>query len=92
MLSYQALRNMMALALLPLCFVMVYLCARAKLAVFCHHALRAAKRFLGVPDFRYHAIADGIRAIMAGRQAPPFGFQRSERASPQPRLTGLEPP
>lgn len=91
-LSYQALRNMMALALLALCFVMVYLGARTKLAVLCHHAIRAAKRFFGVPDFRYYAIADGIREIMAGRQVPPFGFLAPARASPQLSLAGLDPP
>ena len=70
-LSYQRLRNLMALALLAMCFAMVHLATRTRLAVLCHHAIRAAKRFFGVPDFRYYAIADGIREILAARQAPP---------------------
>jgi hypothetical protein len=45
--------------------------------------LVALKGFFGVPDFRYYAIADGIREIMAGRHAMPFAFLLPARASPQ---------
>jgi hypothetical protein len=91
-LSYQRLRNLMALALLAMCLAMVHLGTRTNLAVPCHHAIRAEKRFFGMPDFRYYAIADGIREILAARRAPPFGFLAPARASPQLSLTGLDPP
>jgi len=55
-------------------FTMVCLGQQIKLAILCHHALSAAKRLLGIPDFRYYAIADGIRKILAGRQTQTFAF------------------
>ncbi|MCX7012406.1 MAG: hypothetical protein NTW86_07570 [Candidatus Sumerlaeota bacterium] len=70
---------MMAMALLAMFFSMVYLGQQTKLAVLCHHALTAARRLFGIPDFRYYAIADGIRALLVGRlTAPPFDFRRHE--------------
>jgi hypothetical protein len=71
-LGYQSLKNMMAMALLAMFFAMVYLGVRTKLAILCHHALKAAKRLFGIPDFRFYAIADGMREILAGRRQPPF--------------------
>ena len=67
---------MMAMALLAMCFSMVHLGQQTKLAILCHHALKAAKRLFGIPDFRFHAIADGIRTIPAGLQSPVFDFAR----------------
>jgi len=29
------------------------------------HALRAAKRIFGIPNFRYYALADGIKDILS---------------------------
>jgi hypothetical protein len=29
------------------------------------HALNAAQRIFGIPDFRYYALADGIKAILS---------------------------
>ena len=75
-LGYQSLKNMMAMALLAMYFSMVYLGQQTKLAILCHHALKAAKRLFGIPDFRYYAIADGICAILSGRQSPVFDFAR----------------
>jgi hypothetical protein len=77
-LGYRSLQNMMAMALLAMHFTMVELGRQTRLAVLCHHALRAAKRLFGIPEFCYYAIADGLRAICAGRQAPPFDFSREE--------------
>ena len=89
-LSYQSLKNMMAMALLAMYFSMVYLGQQTKLAILCHHALKAAKRLFGIPDFRYYAIADGIRTILAGRQRPAFDFAREPAAdSAQPDMLDL---
>jgi len=76
--GYESLRNLMALALVAMYFTMVELAQRTRLAVLCHHALRAARRLFGIPDFHYYAIADGIREICAGRQAPPFNSRRPD--------------
>lgn len=70
--GYESLRNMMALVLVAMYFSMTYLGAQAKLAVLCHHAVRAAKRLFGVPDFWYYAIADGIREILGRSALRPF--------------------
>ena len=48
-LGCQSLKNMMALALLALCCAMTQLGQYTKLAVLCHHPLRAAKRFFTHP-------------------------------------------
>jgi len=88
-LSYQRLKNMMAMALLAMYFSMVYLGAQTKLAILCHHALKAAKRLFGIPDFRYYAIADGIRAILAGRQRPAFDFASAATEDAEPDMLDL---
>jgi len=74
-LGYQSLRTMMALVLVAMHFAMTYLGTRAKLAVLCHHAVRAAKRLFGIPDFWYYAVADGIREILGRSATRPFGAQ-----------------
>jgi len=75
-LGYQSLKNMMALALVAMAFSMVYLGQQVRLEVLAHHAIAAAKRFFGVPDFFYYAVADGIREILSKRRRPPFAFPR----------------
>jgi hypothetical protein len=89
-LSYQSLKNMMAMALLAMFFTMVSLGRQTKLAVLCHHALNAAKRFFGIPDFKYYAIADGLRKILAGRQNQTFDFVSTNDSDfAQPDMFGL---
>jgi len=72
LLTYERLKNMMALSLVAMFFAMRSLGARAKVAVLCHHAIKASARLLGIPDFRYDAIADGIREILQARRTRPF--------------------
>ena len=71
-LGYESLRNMMALALLAMSFAMQWLGQKDKLAVLLKHAITAAKRLFGVPDFRYYAIADGLAEILAKRTTCAF--------------------
>ena len=55
---------------------------RAKLAILAQHIERAAKRIYGVPEFRFYAIADGIKQILLGRAIgirPPLRDPRSNR-------------
>jgi len=71
-LGYESLRNMMALALLAMSFTMAWLGAKTKLAVLCHHALKAGKRLWGIPDFLYYTLADGLREILSKSTRRPF--------------------
>lgn len=63
-LTYDRLRNMMGLVLAASYFAAVYLGFRAKMEILVTHVLKASKRIFGVPDFRYYAIADGIRELL----------------------------
>ena len=62
------LQNMMALALAVTYFTMAYLGIKMKLMVLARHVLKAARRLFGVPDFRFYALADGIRELLFGRK------------------------
>ena len=66
-LKYERLRNLMMLVLVTADFASVYLGKRAKLAILVRHIERAAKRICGVPEFRFYAIADGIKQLSFGR-------------------------
>ena len=76
-LKYERLRNLAMLVLVTAYFASVYLGKRAKLAILVQHIERAAKRIYGVPEFRFYAIADGIKQLLYGRAAgigpPPPG-------------------
>jgi hypothetical protein len=64
-LTYGRLRNMVALTTAAMFFATVVLGTKMKLAVLASHVLKAAKRIFGIPDFRYYAIADGIKALLS---------------------------
>jgi len=70
LLSYERLQNMMVLVLCAMYFAAVYLGDRARLRILAHHALVAARRLFGIPDFRYYALADGIRRLLEGVRRP----------------------
>jgi len=65
-------------------FAMVHPGQQTKLAILCHHALRAGKRLFGMADFRFYAIADGIREILYGRQLPPFELETTQARALNP--------
>lgn len=79
-LTYDRLRNMSVLVLAASYFAAVWLGTTAKLTILAMHAMNAAKRLFGIPDFRYYALADGIKAI----------FKRIGKGPLHPR--GLESP
>lgn len=62
-LTYDRLKNMAVLVLAASYFAAVWLGTTAKLTILAMHAMNAAKRLFGIPDFRYYALADGIKAI-----------------------------
>jgi hypothetical protein len=59
---------MMAFVLAAANFTMVYLNLRTKLRVLSGHLSRAARRVFGIPDFRFYALADGIKAYLFGQK------------------------
>jgi hypothetical protein len=61
LLTYTRLQNMMVLVTAVAYFATVYLGLKTKLRVLARHVLRAARRLFGIPDFRFYALADGIR-------------------------------
>ncbi len=62
-LTYNRLKNMAVLVLAASYFAAVWLGTKAKLNILALHAMSAAKRIFGIPDFRYYALADGIKTI-----------------------------
>ena len=64
-LTYERLKNIAALVLAAAYFTACELGLKSKLQILATHALKAAKRIFGIPDFQYYAIADGIKAILA---------------------------
>jgi hypothetical protein len=78
-LDYERLRNLVALVLAVVYFGAVWLGESLKLAVLLTKATSMAKRFFGVPDFHYYAIADGIAALLRN-----LGRYQSPAPSPPP--------
>lgn len=64
-LAYERLKNMAALVLAAAFFTAVQIGYKPKLQILALHALNAAQRIFGIPDFRYYALADGIKAILS---------------------------
>lgn len=69
LLSYERLRNMAALVMVVAYFACVYLGKSVKLQILVQHIQQAAKRIYGIPEFRFYALADGIKQILFGRTA-----------------------
>lgn len=79
-LSYRRLRNMVVVVNAVAYFTTGVIGTRIKLEILATHLIKASKRLFGIPDFRYYAIAEGIREVCA----------RSPRRSPKPLETMLE--
>jgi hypothetical protein len=52
---------------------MAYLSLSTKLRVLTGHVLQAARRLFGIPDFRFYARADGIKAHLFGQKRGLYG-------------------
>jgi len=46
-------------------FAAVSVGTRATLEILAFHVLKVAKRIFGIPDFRYYALADGIKEVLS---------------------------
>jgi len=64
-LDYERLRNLVALVLAATYFSAVWLGESLKLKVLSTRVAQVAKRFFGVPDFHYYALADGIAVLLS---------------------------
>ena len=67
-------------------FAAVWLGTKAKLNILATHAMNAAKRLFGIPDFRYYALADGIKAIFKRTGKGPL-HPRGQENPPSPQLS-----
>ena len=63
LITYQRLKNLMNLVLAVSYFTCVQLGINERLKILVGHALKAAKRLFGIPDFHYYSISDAIKAI-----------------------------
>lgn len=71
-LDYERLRNLAALVMAAAYFAAVWLGESLKLAVLASRVNRVAKRFFGVPESHYYALADGIAVLLSrlGQRCP----------------------
>ncbi len=90
-LSYKRLQNMMGIVLAAMSFTMTRLNTEIKLSVLCDHALKAGKRLFGIPDFRYYALADGIKELLSMMKKPLRFRPTSDPNDPQLYLPDLHP-
>jgi hypothetical protein len=79
--KYERMRNLVALVLAAVYFTAVWLGESLKLAVLSSRVAQVAKRFFGVPDFHYYALADGISTLFSR-----LGKWIGERDGPEGRL------
>jgi hypothetical protein len=72
-LTYERLRNMICLVMAAIFFTSVVLGTKMKLTILASHVFKAAKRLFGIPDFRYYALSDGLKAILTRfpKHSPP---------------------
>jgi hypothetical protein len=87
-LTYERLRNLAALVMATAYFTAAWLGHSLKLAVLASRVLKVAKRFFGVPEFHYYALADGMRTLLSRLRflAPKLSSSGSQSALLQPWL------
>lgn len=84
--TYERLKNMAALVLAASFFTAVHIGYKPKMEILALHALKAAGRIFGIPDFRYYALADGIREILS-KAAHGTAPKMKEVGGPQAQLS-----
>lgn len=84
-LSYERLRNLTALVLAAAFFAAVWLGESVRLAVLTSRVTHVARRFFGVPQFHYYALADGIAFLL--RRLTRWEQPPTPRAPPDPQLS-----
>jgi hypothetical protein len=70
--KYQRLKNLVILVTAAAYFAATFLGQQMKLRILCEKLMIISQRFFGIPPFRFYALADGIRRILAhGTFSPP---------------------
>lgn len=83
-LKYDRLRAMATLVMAAAYFTCMWLGRRTKLRVLHQHVLEVSQRIYGIPEFRFYAIADGIKELLFGR---PGRLSTPDPPKPSPELT-----
>ncbi len=84
--TYERLKNMAALVLAASFFTAAQIGYKPKMEILALHALNAAGRIFGIPNFRYYALADGIREILS-KAALGIMHKKTDEAGPPPQLS-----
>jgi hypothetical protein len=82
-LTYGRLQNMMALALAVSYFTMTHIGQRLKLRAMSSLLLNVSRRIFGIPDFRFYALADGIRELLKRSDKGPLRYLPNKLRKPQ---------
>ena len=86
-LCYERLRNLAALVMASAYFGAAWLGQSLKLAVLASRVMKVARRFFGVPEFHYYALADGIGFLLSRLRLA--RAQPTALKTPQPSLFPL---
>jgi len=70
-LKYQRLKNLVVLVTAAAYFAATFLDQKMKLRILCEKLLVISQRFFGIPPFRFYALADGIKSILAQTSPSP---------------------
>jgi len=68
---YQRLKNLVWLVTAAAYFAATFLGQKLKLKILSEKRLIISRRFFGIPPFRFYALADGIRTLLAGSTPSP---------------------
>lgn len=88
-LNYQGLQNLMPLVLAVMFFAACVLDHDARLRVMAGYVEKAAKRLFGVPDFKYYALADGLRGLFTRHPGRPV-TRSTPKSDPQMTLFAFQ--
>jgi len=80
-LKYQRLKNLVILVTAVAYFAAAFLGQQMKLRILCEKLLIISQRFFGIPPFRFYALAEGIRRVLA-----PGAFSQPEPLPPSLQL------
>ena len=84
--GYTSLQNMMSLISVVSYFAAVSLDVGSKLKITAAYVLKSAKRVFGIPNFRYYAIADGLRDLFMRHPGMPYRLFGSKLHQQSPQL------
>jgi hypothetical protein len=85
-LGYTSLQNMISLVSAVTYFAAKVLDVGSRLKITAAYVLKSAKRVFGIPDFRYYAIADGLRNIFMRHPGKPYQLFGPKWLQQRPQL------